>query len=147
MSIFSWGSPYISDISLIEFRPEGKTPAAEAAAASEDRRNLRINVTDNYHFLGMKYGCIPVASRSGIYNDTIADIFDDITYGCGFKTKIPLNTEDDSNEIFLSAVMKALNLYTNNPSSWNLLIKNAMNYNSGWTFEIIEKYNKIYELM
>lgn len=107
----------------------------------------RINVTDNYHFLGLKYGCIPVASRSGIYNDTIADIFDDITYGCGFKTKIPLNTEDDSNEIFLSAVMKALNLYTNNPSSWNLLIKNAMNYNSGWTFEIIEKYNKIYELM
>ena len=37
----------ISDISLIEFRPEGKPPAAEAADASEDRRNLRINVTDN----------------------------------------------------------------------------------------------------
>ena len=53
----------ISDISLLEFRPEGKTPAAEAADAGErqdgagmstsgghseeDRRNLRINVTDN----------------------------------------------------------------------------------------------------
>ena len=51
----------ISDISLLEFHPEGKTPAAEAADAGlngagrstsgedagEDRRNLRINVTDN----------------------------------------------------------------------------------------------------
>lgn len=51
----------IPDISLLEFHPEGKTPAAEAADAGqngagrstsgedagEDRRNLRINVTDN----------------------------------------------------------------------------------------------------
>ena len=53
----------ISEISLLEFRPEGKTPAAEAADAGErqdgpgrstsgedtgeDRRNLRINVSDN----------------------------------------------------------------------------------------------------
>ena len=104
----------------------------------------RANETSIEHYCGMKYGCVPVASRSGIYNDTIADIFDDITYGCGFKTKTSLITNDDANEIYLHAVTKALNLYSKNPASWNLLIKNAMNYNSGWTFEIIEKYNRIY---
>ena len=104
----------------------------------------RANETGIEHYCGMKYGCVPVASRSGIYNDTIADIFDDITYGCGFKTKTSLITNDDANEIYLHAVTKALNLYSKNPASWNLLIKNAMNYNSGWTFEIIEKYNRIY---
>ena len=29
----------------------------------------------------------------------------------------------------------------------NLLIKNAMNYDSNWNFEIIEKYNELYELL
>lgn len=104
----------------------------------------RTNETGSEHYCGMKYGCIPVASRSGIYNDTIADIFDDITNGCGFKTSMPLITDEDANEIFFHAVTKALNLYSKNPASWNLLIKNAMNYNSGWTFDIIERYNKIY---
>ena len=31
--------------------------------------------------------------------------------------------------------------------SWNLLIKNAMNYDARWSFEIIEKYNEIYEML
>lgn len=105
----------------------------------------RSNVVTKEHYTAMKYGCIPIASRSGIYNDTIADIFDDITYGCGFKTKTSLFTNDDVNEIYLTTVIKALNLYTKNPASWNLLIKNAMIYDSGWTFRIIEKYNQIYE--
>ena len=76
-----------------------------------------------------------------------ADIFDDITYGCGFKTKEALfnNNETDVTEIYMNTLNKALNLYTKNPSSWNLLIKNAMSYDSSWNFGIIEKYNEIYE--
>ena len=105
----------------------------------------RVNTISTEHYIAMKYGCIPISSRFGIYNDTIADIFDDITYGCGFKTKSPLNTDEDANEIYFKTVTKALNLYSKNPSSWNLLIKNAMNYDSSWNFKIIEKYNKIYE--
>ena len=105
----------------------------------------RNNPTSNEHYIAMKYGCIPITSRVGIYNDTISDIFDDITYGCGFKTKTTLDTEDDANEIYLKTVFKALNLYTQNPSSWNLLIKNAINYDSDWRFDTIEKYNNIYE--
>ena len=108
----------------------------------------RTNVTSPEHLIAMHYGCVPIATRCGVLNDTIADIFDDIANGCGFKTKTSLMTDDDTNEIYLTPVMKALNLYQNNPASWNLLIKNCMNYNSNWNFKILEKYDKIYkELM
>ena len=53
--------------------------------------------------------------------------------------------EDDNNEIFISSVLKALNIYQNNPSSWNLLIRNCMNRDSSWSFKILEKYDKIYK--
>ena len=104
----------------------------------------RANITTPDHFIAMNYGCVPVASRSGILNDTIPDIFDDIVGGCGFKTKFGLLSEEDTNELFLTPMMKALNLYQNNPNSWNLLIKNCMNKDFGWNFKILEKYNKIY---
>ena len=105
----------------------------------------RINMTSPEHFMAMYYGCVPIVARSGILNDTVIDIFDDITLGCGFKTKNSLLTEDDNPEIFLAPLMKALNLYQNNPSSWRLLIKNCMKHDSGWSFKILEKYNKIYQ--
>lgn len=56
----------ISDISLIEFHPEGKTPAAEAADASEDRRNLRINVTDNSR-LHLPEALVRITCSKGTY--------------------------------------------------------------------------------
>ncbi len=105
----------------------------------------RLNTISSEHYKCMKYGCIPVAVRFGIYNDTIADIFDDITYGCGFKTKTKFTIGEDANAIYFETVSKALNLYSKNPASWNLLIKNAMNYDSGWRFDVIEKYNAVYE--
>ncbi len=104
----------------------------------------RLNMITPEHFLAMHYGCIPITSRCGILNDTISDIFDDISGGCGFKAKTSLLSEEDANEIFISPVLKALSLYQNNPSSWNLLIKNCMNFDSKWDFEKLEKYNKIY---
>ena len=108
----------------------------------------RVNSYSPLHLIAMHYGCVPVSSRCGILNDTIADIFEDISNGCGFKTKESLITEDDNNEIFFVPVLKALNLYQNNPSSWKLLIRNCMNYNSSWKFKVLEKYDKIYkELM
>ena len=105
----------------------------------------RANITSTEHYLAMNYGCIPVVSRSGILNDTIADVFDDINLGCGFKTKTGLIVNEDVNEIYLTPVLKALNIYQNNPASWNLLIKNCLNANCNWTFKTLEKYHKIYE--
>ena len=105
----------------------------------------RANMTSTEHFLAMHYGCIPIVSRNGILNDTIADIFDDINLGCGFKTKTGLLVEEDTNELYLTPVLKALNIYQNNPSSWNLLIKNCLKKPCDWNFKILEKYNQIYK--
>jgi len=107
----------------------------------------RENPTSELHYLALKYGCIPVASRNGIYNDTISDIFEDMTTGCGFKTKTKLTNDEDSFASFMKVTEKAINLYTNNPASWNLLIENAMNIDCGWNFEVIEKFNEIYDKM
>ena len=105
----------------------------------------RANMTTPEHYLAMHYGCVPVVSRSGILNDTISDVFDDINLGCGFKTKASLLTEEDANELYLTPVMKALGIYQNNPASWNLLVKNCLKQNTSWSFKILEKYNKIYK--
>jgi glycogen synthase len=41
--------------------------------------------------------------------------------------------------------MKALNLYQNNPNSWNLLIKNCINKDFSWQFKTLEKFSNIYQ--
>ena len=105
----------------------------------------RANMTSIEHFVAMNYGCVPVVSRSGILNDTVPDIFDDISNGCGFKTKVSLLTEEDNNEIYINTVLKALNLYQNNPNSWNLLVKNCLSKDSAWRFNLLERYNRIYK--
>ncbi len=104
----------------------------------------RANLNTPEHYIAMRYGCVPVAARVGILNDTISDIFDDMTNGCGLKTKKDLLTEEDNNELFLAPVIKALNIYQHNPSSWKLLIKNCMLKDCSWNFDMLEKYNKIY---
>ena len=105
----------------------------------------RANMTSVEHFLAMHYGCVPIVARNGILHDTISDIFDDINLGTGFKTKGSLLLEENSNELFIVPTLKALNIYQNNPSSWNLLIRNCMNKPCGWDFKTLEKYNKIYK--
>lgn len=127
---------------------DGKINIEQFYAASDiNLLPRRINSSDIEYLSGMKLGCIPIASRVGILNDTVADIFEDMVFGCGFKTKKSLMNDENVEEDYLTILNKALNLYTNNPASWNLLIKNAMNYDAYWNFETIEKYNEIYEMM
>ena len=106
----------------------------------------RKNTVSTTCLQALKCGCIPISTRIGIYNDTITDIFDNMTEGCGFKTKTEQIQEQEILENFISILNKALSLYSNNHSSWNLLIKNAMNYNGSWDFKKLEKYNQIYDL-
>lgn len=125
---------------------DGKiNPAKFYASADMTFLPRRANQNNIEHFIAMNYGCIPIVSRSGILNDTVSDIFEDMTFGCGLKTKTSLLTEEDNNVLFLNPVIKALNIYQNNPSSWNLLIKNCLNYKPNWSFKILEKYNRIYK--
>ena len=125
---------------------DGKVNLAQFYASSDITFfPARYNTNSSNHYIAMKYGCIPVSTRVGIYNDTITDIFDDISFGCGLKTKEKKLSDENIFNSFIHTAEKTLNLYSNNPSSWNLLIKNCINYNSDWTFEIIEKFNTIYE--
>lgn len=127
---------------------DGKINLAQFYASSDiTLLPARETPTSELHYLALKYGCIPVASRNGIYNDIISDIFDDMTYGCGFKTKSKLTNDEESFASFMKVTEKALNLYTNNPASWNLLIKNAMSIDGSWNFDVIERFNEIYDKM
>lgn len=106
----------------------------------------RKNIMYSNQYKALQYGCIPVTTGIGCYNDVITDIFDDMREGCGFKTNSELINEQEILENFMQILNKAINLYSNNHSSWNLLIKNAMSYDSSWNFEKLEKYNQIYDL-
>ena len=106
----------------------------------------RKNMMYSNQYKALQYGCIPVTTGIGCYNDVITGIFDDMREGCGFKTNSELINEQEILENFMQILNKAINLYSNNHSSWNLLIKNAMSYDSSWNFEKLEKYNQIYDL-
>lgn len=105
----------------------------------------RLNKNTPEHYLAMYYGCVPVVARNGILNDTISDIFDNISCGSGLKTKTGLITETNADELFLAPVLKALNIFQHNHSSWNLLVKNCLLKECGWSFDVLEKYHRIYQ--
>ncbi len=105
----------------------------------------RANIINSEHIIAMRYGCVPIASGCGILNDDIPDIFEDISNGCGFKTKSGFMINEDCTENFMNILTKAIGIYQNNPSGWKLLIKNCLLHQSGWSFKILERYNRIYE--
>ena len=89
----------------------------------------------------LKNGCIPVLSKSNCPNSTIPDILDDISTGCVFKNGV----QNDNDTEYESAFFKALEFYTHNTTSWNPIVKNALNYECDWDFETTEKYNGLYD--
>lgn len=103
----------------------------------------RINSDGKLTVEAMKQGCIPIVARNGINNDIVVDIFDNML-GCGFKTEVGLDIVDNPELMYFKTVLKALNFYMQN-GSWNLIIKNCLEYKSEWSFEMLEKYNQIYE--
>ena len=97
---------------------------------------------ENILYASLKYGCIPVVGDNAFSEALVHDIFEDLNDGCIFKTdENPDGAEDGYETLFL----KALDFYANNSGSWNLVLKNAMSYDSGWNFKAIEEYNNVYE--
>ena len=103
----------------------------------------RNPISSNLPLLAINFGCVPITSGVGILNDIITNIFDDMTEGCGFKISESLNSEN-ADDIYLKTLSKGLNFYSQN-TSWNIIVKNCLTYNTKWNFQTIEKYNKIYE--
>lgn len=105
----------------------------------------RKNIVSELPLMAIHYGCVPVVSNIGFLNDLVIDIYDDMENGCGFKTNY-LNYNTENAEIdFLTASIKCINFYKQNHTGWNIIVKNALNTCVHWDFEIIEKYNNIYE--
>lgn len=96
--------------------------------------------TEDLLYNALGYGCIPVLSEN-CFNNTVSDIFDDMNEGCVFRNGADTDAVDGYDAVF----MKALEFYTTNSAGMNIVIKNAMNYDCGWDFEALEKYNNIYE--
>ena len=101
------------------------------------------NTSDSSFMNAINYGCVPVCFSVGIYNDFIVDIFDDILSGNGFK--VDINSTGAKEDVYLNTVFKALNLYFENSSAWNLIVKNCLNSANGLNFENIERFNNIYD--
>ena len=94
-------------------------------------------------FTALQYGCIPVTVNSGICGQVVVDIFEDIKNGFGFKNWA--NNSKYIQEVFTDTVLKALNFYVQNFTSWKILIENAIKYDSTWNNDLLEEYNKIYD--
>ena len=94
-------------------------------------------------YTAMKFGCIPVTTNQGICGEIVVDIFDDMKTGFGFKDSD--NRINYSEDAFTNTLLKALNFYIQNFTSWKILIENAISYDSSWNNELLEEYNKIYD--
>lgn len=105
----------------------------------------RICTGDIKHLLSLKYGCVPVVAKTGILNDGVVDIYDDIVNGNGFKTRQSLLKEDENTNVYINCLEKALELYNRNSAGWNIITKNCITADTGWSFEKLERYNKIYQ--
>ena len=105
----------------------------------------RTNNLTVKHLFGMQYGCVPIVSKEGFLNDSVIDIFDNVSIGNGFKTKISLLTENDKSLVYYDILLKALEIYKNNSASWNILVRNCLETDVSWNFKKLEKYDMIYQ--
>ena len=113
-----------------------------------------VLVTDSYSigvedliYTALHNGCVPIVKNSGICRELITDIFDDMNNGTGFRIGLSqtIDNKYSLDRNFEVAFLKALDFYTKSTSSWNVIIKNAINFDYSWNFELIEQYNNIYE--
>ena len=93
-------------------------------------------------YMALNYGCIPVVENRGVCGNIVTDIFDDMTLGIGFKKA---GISEQTNDEFEQAILKAIEFYTKTSSSWNSIVKNAINNNYSWNFDLLQQYNDIYE--
>lgn len=98
------------------------------------------------HFQAMKYGCIPVVANTGGLKDTIVTLEENPESAVGFKTQNDLKECEKPFEVLANEISKSINLYNNNKIAWIKMMKNCLNYDSGWEKSVDEFYN-LYQRM
>lgn len=86
--------------------------------------------------IAMRYGSIPIVRNVGGLNDTVKE-YEKGGSGNGFTIK------EHSGEALLSALSRVISIYKNDRKTWDLVIKNAMEYDSSWEASA-KKYHNLY---
>ncbi len=86
--------------------------------------------------IAMRYGTIPVVNATGGLKDTVIP-FDGTSEGTGF------NFQSFNRDDLLDAIRRALAAYEDENNVWDIIVKNAMNYDSSWD-KPADEYMKIY---
>lgn len=86
---------------------------------------------------GLRYGCVPVARKTGGLADSVADYDPEKNLGNGFVF------QKFTREGFLVAIVRALETYRNK-EAWNKIIRRAMEMDFSWS-KTAQKYLVLYE--
>ncbi|XP_020232942.1 probable starch synthase 4, chloroplastic/amyloplastic isoform X2 [Cajanus cajan] len=79
--------------------------------------------------ISMRYGGIPIARKTGGLNDSVFDVDDD-TIPSQFRNGFTFVNADEQG--LSDALVRALNLFKNNPESWKQLVQKVMNIDFSW---------------
>ncbi len=88
--------------------------------------------------IAMRYGAVPVVNATGGLKDTVIQ-FDGEYSGTGFNFQT-FNRDD-----LLDALRRCLEVYGGNKKAWDIIVNNAMNFDSSWerpACEYMDIYNK-----
>ncbi|XP_061341204.1 probable starch synthase 4, chloroplastic/amyloplastic isoform X2 [Gastrolobium bilobum] len=79
--------------------------------------------------IAMRYGAIPIARKTGGLNDSVFDVDDD-TIPSQFRNGFTFLNADEQG--INGALVRAFNLFMNNPESWKQLVQKDMNIDFSW---------------
>ncbi|TKY59617.1 starch synthase 4 [Spatholobus suberectus] len=90
--------------------------------------------------ISMKYGAIPIARKTGGLNDSVFDVDDD-TIPSQFRNGFTFLNADEQG--LNGALVRAFNLFKNNPESWKQLVQKDMNIDFSWESSAAQ-YEELY---
>ncbi|XP_022632992.1 probable starch synthase 4, chloroplastic/amyloplastic isoform X3 [Vigna radiata var. radiata] len=90
--------------------------------------------------ISMRYGAIPIVRKTGGLNDSVFDVDDD-TIPSQFRNGFTFVNPDEQG--LNGALVRALNLFKNNPERWKQLVQKDMNIDFSWETSSAE-YEDLY---
>ncbi|KAJ1389724.1 Starch synthase, catalytic domain [Sesbania bispinosa] len=90
--------------------------------------------------IAMRYGAIPIARKTGGLNDSVFDVDDD-TIPSQFRNGFTFLNADEQG--LNGALVRAVNLYRNNPESWKELVQKDMKIDFSWDSSAAQ-YEELY---
>ncbi|KAK2383717.1 starch synthase 3, chloroplastic/amyloplastic [Trifolium repens] len=90
--------------------------------------------------ISMRYGAVPIVRKTGGLNDSVFDIDDD-TIPSQFQNGFTFLNADEKG--INGALVRAINLYQNDPESWKQLVQKDMNIDFSWDSSAAQ-YEELY---